>query len=125
MNESVFARASLTALALLALLSLFVAPWAAISRETGARGTVLVLPNRVYDFTGRTDPVQVPLQSVVLGVSALALAAIAAGSGLRERRRNDLWLGAGAVLVATVVWGSVSVGQTTRGAQYAALLARP
>ena len=122
MNESVFARASLTALALLALLSLFVAPWAAISRETGARGTVLLLPNRVYDFTGRTDPVQVPLQGVVLGVSALTLAAIAAGSGLRERRRNALWLGAGAVLVATVVWGSVSVGQTTRGAQYASLL---
>ena len=122
MNESVFARATLTALALLALVSLFVAPWAAISRETGARGTVLVLPNRVYDFTGRTDPVQVPLQGVVLTVSALALAAIAAGSGLPERRRNALWLGAGAVLIATVVWGSVAVGQATQGAQYAALL---
>jgi ABC-type uncharacterized transport system permease subunit len=109
-------------LALLALVGLFVAPWAAISRETGARGTVLLLPNRTFDFTGRTDPVQVPGQGVVLGVSVLALAAIAAGGGLSERRRNVLWLGAGALLVATVVWGSVAVGRATQGAQYAALL---
>jgi len=122
-NESAFARASLTALALLALLSLFVAPWAAISRETGARGAVLVLPNRIYDFTGRTDPVRVPLQGVVLSVSTLALVAIASGGGLPERRRNVLWLGAGAVLVATVVWGSAAVGRATQGAQYSSLLA--
>ncbi len=122
MNERAFPRVLLGALALLALLSLFVAPWAAISRETGARGTVLLLPNRTYDFTGRTDPVVVPLQGVVLGVSALALLAIAAGGSLPERRRNVLWLGAGAVLVATVVWGSVAVGRATQGAQYAALL---
>ena len=83
----------LSVLAILALVSLFVAPWAAISRETGARGTVLVLPNRIYDFTGRTDPVQVPGQSVVLGVAALALAAVAhvgrVGARALARQQGD------------------------------------
>jgi general nucleoside transport system permease protein len=122
-NDRAFVRVFVGVLALLALLSLFVAPWAAINRETGARGTVLVLPNRTYDFTGRTAPVQVPLQEVVLGVGALALLAIAAGGALPDRQRRPLWLGAGAVLVGTVVWGSVAVGQATQGAQFAALLA--
>ena len=110
-------------LALLALVSLFVAPWAAISRETGARGTVLVLPNRLYDFTGRTDPVHVPGQGVVLGVGALALAAVAGASRLPERRRHTVWLVGGALLVAVTVWGSTAVTAATKGAQYASLRA--
>lgn len=110
-------------LALLALLSLFVAPWAAINRETGARGTVLVLPNRVYDFTGRTDPVRVPGQGVVLGVAALALTAVAGAARLPERRRQLVWLVGGVALLAATVWGSAAVTAATRGAQYSSLLA--
>lgn len=121
MNE----RALVSILALLALLSLFVAPWAAISRETGARGTVIVLPDRTYDFTGRTDPVEIPGQAVVLGVGALALLGIAAAGALGQRRRTlryTLWLLAGAVLVGTVVWGTLNVSRATQNAQYATLL---
>jgi len=118
-NEKVF----LSALALLALIGLFTAPWAAISRETGARGTVIVLPNRLYDFTGRTEPVQIPGQGVVLGVGVVALLAVAAGSRLSARRRAVVWLVGGAVLVGVTVWGSVTVQRTTQGAQVSALLA--
>ncbi len=118
MNEKVF----LSALALLTLLGLFTAPWTAISRETGARGTVIVLPNRTYDFTGRTEPIKVPGQGVVLAAGVLTLLAVAAGSRLPERRRSALWLVGGAVLVGTAVWGSAAVVRTTQGAQVSALL---
>ena len=120
MNEKVF----LSVLALLALIGLFTAPWAAISRETGARGTVVVLPNRTYDFTGRTEPVRVPGQATVLGVGVLALLAVAAGSRLSERRRFIVWLVGGAVLVGVTVWGSVAVQRATQGAQVSALLTK-
>ena len=118
MNEKLF----LSALAFLALIGLFTAPWAAISRETGARGTVIVLPNRTYDFTGRTEPVRIPGQGTVLAVGVLALLAVAAGSRLPERRRSALWLVGGAVLVGVTVWGSVAVVRATQGAQVSALL---
>ena len=118
MNEKVF----LTVLALLALVGLFTAPWAAISRETGARGTVIVLPNRTYDFTGRTEPVRVPGQDVILGVGVLGLLAVAAGGRLPARRRASVWLLGGAVLVGVTVWGSASVQNATKDAQSSALL---
>lgn len=122
MNE----RAFVSLLALLALLSLFIAPWAAINRETGARGTLLVLPNRTYDFTGRTEPVQVPGQALVLGLGTLALLGVVGAAALPDRRRAtrySLWLVAGTVLLAIVVWGSLAVGRATQDAQYSALLA--
>ena len=117
-------RAFVLLLAVLALLSLFVAPWAAINRETGARGTVLVLPDRTYDFTGRTDPFAVPQGRIVLVVAAASLVVLASASALKRQRalRNGIWLAAGAVLLGTVIWGSLAVGQATRGAQYSALL---
>ncbi len=118
MNEKVF----LTVLALLALVGLFTAPWAAISRETGARGTVIVLPNRTYDFTGRTEPVRIPGQGLVLGVGVLGLLAVAAGSRLPARRRASVWLIGGAVLVGVTVWGNASVQNATKDAQSSALL---
>lgn len=80
MNE----RALLAALAALTLLSLVFAPWAAINRETGARGTLLLLPNRTVDFTGRTEGVTVPGQGAVLAICALSLVAIAGGRRCRS-----------------------------------------
>jgi general nucleoside transport system permease protein len=91
--------------AALALLSLWVAPWAAFNRETGARSAVLLLPNRTVDFTGRTAPLQAPGQTTVLVLSALGLALVAGGSALKGRPRQVLWLVAGVGLVATTWWG--------------------
>ncbi len=119
MNEKVF----LSILAFVALIGLFTAPWAAISRETGARGTVVVLPNRTYDFTGRTEPVEIPLQGAVLGGCVLGLLAVAAASRLTDRRRFVVWLVGGAALLGVTVWGSVLVQRATQGAQVSALLA--
>ena len=101
MNE----RLALAAIAALTLLSLWLAPWSALNRETGARSAVLLLPNRIVDFTDRTTPVQVPGQGAVLVLSVIALAGVAAASVLRERPRRVLWLLAGALLVGTSVWG--------------------
>lgn len=118
MNE----RALLAFLAALTLLSLIFAPWAAINRETGARGTLLLLPNRTVDLTGRTAPVEVPGQGVVLALCALSLAAVAGAAALPERRRQLLWLGAGVVLVATTVVGTQAVSRATQGAQFSELV---
>ncbi|UCH25119.1 MAG: ABC transporter permease [Trueperaceae bacterium] len=101
MNE----RLGVTLLALVALLGLWFAPWAAINRETGARGTVLLLPNRVIDFTGRTEPVRVPGQTTVLALSFVAIGSILAGAGFRGRRRYTIWVVAGASLIAANSWG--------------------
>ena len=46
------------ALALLTLLSVWLAPWAALSREIGGRSALLLLPNRVLDLTGRTPALE-------------------------------------------------------------------
>ena len=101
MNE----RLAVAAIAVLTLLSLWVAPWAALNRETGARSAVLLLPNRVVDFTARTPPVEVPGQTAVLALSILGLATVVGATALRDRPRQVLWLGAGVLLIATTAWG--------------------
>ncbi len=101
MNE----RVAIACLAALTLLALLVTPWAAFNRETGARSAVLLLPNRTIDFTGRTEPLQVPGQGTVLIASLLALGAVIGGAALRERPRRIVWLAAGTALLATTAWG--------------------
>jgi general nucleoside transport system permease protein len=98
-------RLAVVALAALTLLSLWVAPWAALNRETGARSAVMLLPNRIVDFTGRTAPVEAPGQRTVLLLSAAGLLVVIGASALGARPRRLLWLAAGAMLVATTVWG--------------------
>jgi general nucleoside transport system permease protein len=98
-------RLAVVALALLTLLSLALAPWAALNRETGARSAVMLLPNRIVDFTTRTTPVEAPGQGVVLLLSVLGTAAIIGGGALRDRPRQVLWLAAGATLLVTTAWG--------------------
>ena len=101
MNE----RLAVAALAVLALLSLWAAPWATFNRETGARAAVLLLPNRVIDFTDRTEPVTVPNQGAVLVLTALGLAGMAAGAALRGRARSLVWLATGALAIGATAWG--------------------
>ncbi|MDZ7706965.1 MAG: ABC transporter permease [Trueperaceae bacterium] len=98
-------RVAVTVLALLTLLSIWLAPWAAFNRETGARGAVTLLPNRIVDFTGRTEPVHVPGQRAVLVLTLVGAAAAAGGAALPGRARRIVWLGAGALLVVTTAAG--------------------
>jgi simple sugar transport system permease protein len=117
MNE----RLALVMLALLTLLSLWIAPWAALNRETGARSAVVLLPERIVDFTGRTEPLAIPGQVTVLIVSVMALLAIAGAARLRGRSRYWLWLLAGIVLIAITAYGLALFGEVVRAAQQAAL----
>ena len=92
-------------LALVTLLSLWLAPWATFNRETGSRAALLLLPNRVIDFTLRTEPLSVPGQGGVLALTLLGLLAVAGGTLLRDHPRQLLWLAAGVLLIATTSWG--------------------
>ncbi len=98
-------RVAVAALAALALLALWFAPWATYNRETGARATVLLLPNRSMDFTGRTEAITVPGQGLVLVASAFGLLTVLAAASLRTGgAQRWLWLGAGALaLLSTTV----------------------
>lgn len=116
-------RLALTLLALVALLGLAVAPWAATNRETGARSSVLLLPQRTIDFTGRTDPVGVPGQVPVLIGSVVGLVALVGAGGLRPRPRRIVWLAAGVLLIAVTAWGLSGFGRAIDGARQAAFVA--
>lgn len=98
-------RLALVVLAAVALLAVFVAPWAAISRETGARSAVVMLDGRTFDFTGRTQPVELPQQRTVLVLTLAGLLAVAGGAALPTRPRRITWLAAGALLVLGTSWG--------------------
>ena len=111
-------RWSVFILALVGLAGLAVAPWAAVNRETGARSAVVLLPDRVYDFTGRTPPFQIDGQLVVLVISIAALVVIAAGAWLSRRPRSVAWLLGGAGLLIVQAWG---VGLVTQGVENARL----
>jgi ABC-type uncharacterized transport system permease subunit len=101
MNE----RWAMLTVALLALLALWLAPWATFNRETIARAAVLLLPDRVIDFTDRTEAISVPGQGRVLWLSLAGLVAVGAGALLRDRPRYALWLVAGVTLIATTSYG--------------------
>jgi simple sugar transport system permease protein len=98
-------RLAVLALVLVTALSLWLAPWATFNRETSARGAVTMLPNRVVDFTGRTEAQTVPGQRTVLWLSVAGLAAVLLGAGLGPRPRRAIWLGAGTLLVVTTAVG--------------------
>jgi simple sugar transport system permease protein len=110
-------RLAVIAVALLTLAALWVAPWGAINRETGARSAVILLPNRVVDFTGRTDPVDVPGQGATLWLSVAALLAIAGGGALGRGARYPVWLVGGLVLVVVTTWGVTQLTTAVRSAK--------
>ena len=110
-------------LAILGLVGLAVAPWAAVNRETGARSAVVLLPERVFDFTGRTPPFQIDGQMIVLVVSIAALAVIGGAVFLARRPRSIAWLLAGAALIVVQAWGMGMVSQGVHEARVDALLA--
>ncbi len=98
-------RLALLAIAVLTLIAVAVAPWAAYNRETGARSAVVLLPERHYDFTGRTAPIEIPGQGVVLALTLLGAAGVAAAAAAPARTRQIAWLGLGALLIGITAWG--------------------
>ena len=105
MMSRVSERLALLGLALLTALAVVFAPWGAVNRETGARSAVVLLPDRMIDFTGRTDPVELPAQGAILVLTLVGLAGVAGGAALRGRTRYVVWLAAGLVLVVGTMWG--------------------
>jgi general nucleoside transport system permease protein len=114
-------RLLVAVLAALALLGLWFAPWGVLSRETGARSTLLLLPNRVIDFTGRTEAMEVPGQLLTLGLSAVALALVLVGAAWPNRRRVWLWLLGAALLLGATLYGLAALHGAVGAAQGLAL----
>ena len=86
-------------------LGLWIAPWAATNRETGARSAVVLLANRSIDFTGRTEPVNVPGQRAVLVLGSVCLICLASSTFLASKTRLFLWLVFGVTLIGVNAWG--------------------
>lgn len=114
-------KLSLAALAILSLLGLWLAPWAAIARQTGALSTVVLLPARVIDFSGRTDPVPLAGMTVVLVLCLACLLIIGVAAWLSDRWRYRLWLAAGLALMITAAWGLSAVMGSVRAVRLALL----
>ncbi|MFA5550149.1 MAG: ABC transporter permease [Trueperaceae bacterium] len=116
-------RLALLGLALLTALAVVFAPWGAVNRETGARSAVVLLPDRMIDFTGRTDPVELPAQGAILVLTLVGLAGVAGGAALRGRTRYVVWLAAGLVLVVGTMWGVNRFYEGVAQARVSALVA--
>ncbi len=104
-------------LALVGILSIFFAPWATIHRELGAKGTALLLPNRIIDFTGDILPLEVPNQVFVLLLSLTALSLIALASLLKDKMRLGIWFLSGVMLVGITVYGYKSLDRSLESAK--------
>ncbi len=118
MNE----RVIVGVLALLSILSIFFAPWANIHRGLGAKGTALLLPNRVIDFTGGIASIEIPHQTLVLLISLGALSIIALASLLKNKMRLGLWFSAGIMLMSINVYGYNSVSHSLESAKVKGLV---
>ncbi|HZJ10458.1 MAG TPA: hypothetical protein VFD39_12235, partial [Trueperaceae bacterium] len=116
-------RLALLLLAGITALALVFAPWAAVSRETGARSAVLLLPERFIDFTGRTEPVGAPAQGTVLALTILGLVGVAAGAAIPGWSRHLVWFVAGVVLIGGTVWGLGRFGDAVAQAREAEVVA--
>lgn len=107
-------------MAVLTLIAVAVAPWAAYNRETGARSAVVLLPERHFDFTGRTPPVEVPGSGVVLVLTLLGAAGIAAAAAAPQTPRRIVWLAMGALLIGVTAWGYSSFNSAVTDARIGA-----
>jgi ABC-type uncharacterized transport system permease subunit len=115
-------RVAIALLAVLSAIGFLLAPWAALNREIGARSTVLLLPGRVFDFTGRTDPVAIEGLVVVLALGLLALLVLVLTAWLPGRKRFLAWLAAGVLLLASTGWGLDRVEAAVDEARLAAFV---
>jgi general nucleoside transport system permease protein len=112
-------RFSVTLLACLTALSLLLAPWAAINRSSSAESSVLLLPNRYVDFTGRTDALPVGGLNLTLIIVIVCVAVILLGTFLTKQLRSLLWIVAGIVLIITTALSTSSITRVSNNARIA------
>jgi general nucleoside transport system permease protein len=115
-------RLSVIVLSCLTALGLVFAPWAAISRSSSAESAVLLLPNRVVDFTGRTDPLPMTGLTTVLAIVAAAVAVLLIASFFQKGIRYWLWLLAGVVLIVTTAISSSGIQRVATNARIAGVV---
>jgi general nucleoside transport system permease protein len=114
-------RLALPIAALIALAGLAVAPWAAIGRETGSRATLLLLPERTFDFTGRTEAIAVAGMPAFTALLVALLVAIALAPFAPRRWARPLALGAGIAVIVTAAVGVARVDAAVQGRRAIAL----
>ena len=106
------ARLSL-AFALLAVLGLFLFPYASFTRNSNAAATIQRFPAGVFDYTG-FPPASLPAVTTSLTFGWVALAALLLSIFAALRRRAWLWVAGLVALVAGIVavtlWGSALQG---------------
>jgi general nucleoside transport system permease protein len=110
-------RFSVTLLACLTALSLLLAPWAAINRANNAESSVILLPNRYLDFTGRTDALAIGGLGLTFVIVAACLAVILLSTFLSKQLRSMLWIIAGLVLIITTAVSVTSIQRTSSNAR--------
>lgn len=98
-------RISIAGMALLSLVALFIMPWAALGRETGARGAVMVLPETFIDFTARTAEVAVSGQLLLTVALVVLLGLVLVSTTLQNKLRHASWLVLGVALIACTAIG--------------------
>lgn len=116
-------RIFIIVLSLLSAVGLYVAPWAAVNRETGAKSALLLLPGRLVDFTGRTEPLSFANLGLILGILGVALILLLLASFLTKPIRLSLWLLTGLVILAVTFWGLSGVQQIVNNARINLLVA--
>ena len=92
-------------MALLSAALLFVMPWAALGRETGARGAVLILPETFVDFTARTAEVVLSGQVLLTIALVVLLGLVAVSTTLKDKLRYASWLVLGVALIVVTSIG--------------------
>ncbi len=110
-------RLSVIVLVSLTALSVLFAPWAAISRSSSAESTVLLLPNRIVDFTGRAEPLALGGLTLVLILVLIALAVLLIASFLQKGARYWLWLVAGTLLIVMTAISTTGITRTATNAR--------
>lgn len=110
-------RIAVASVAILSLLGIAFAPWAAIARQTGAKNAVILLPNRYIDFTARTELIPIQGLNIVLIVTAIALLALTFSTLIKSKQRYILWFVSGLVLVFVTSWGLSNLQQSIRTAR--------
>ncbi len=98
-------RTVVPGLGLLTGLAALLVPWAVLGRETGSRSTLLLLPDRIVDFTGRTDVFAVPGAQTVLVLTLAAAALLVLSALLPRMPRRIAWLAAGITLLVVTGFG--------------------